>query len=177
MVYEKNGYNLYKKAEVRYWFFKGEPKKEAKGWTPVEEVPKGYARLVYGRSPVHTFNRSQNNVWLHNAMPVNPVWLNDESAKKMGLKDGDEISVVNSEGVKSASTSVLKVTPGIRKDTVYMAHGFGSKNPMLTVGHNAGIDDQELITKLAIDPETGCSGMRNNFVKIVKDGKVMDIPA
>jgi thiosulfate reductase/polysulfide reductase chain A len=30
---------------------------------------------------------------------------------------------------------------------------------------------------LAIDPETGCNGMRNNFVKLVKDGKVLDIPA
>lgn len=146
-------------------------------YIPVEEVPKGYGRLVYGRSPVHTFNRSQNNVWLHHAMPVNPVWLNDESAKKMGLNDGDEIGLVNSEGVKSTFTSVVKVTPGIRKDTVYMAHGYGSKNPMLSVGKGAGIDDQELITKLAIDPETGCNGMRTNFVKFVKDGKTLDIPA
>lgn len=146
-------------------------------YVAVEEVPKGFARLVYGRSPVHTFNRSQNNVWLYNAMPVNPVWLNDNSAKKMGLKDGDQISLVNSEGVKSSFTSVVKVTPGIRQDTVYMAHGYGSKNPMMTVGKGAGIDDQELITKLAIDPETGCNGMRNNFVKFVKDGKEIDIPA
>ena len=146
-------------------------------YIPVEEVPKGYCRLVYGRSPVHTFNRSQNNVWLHHAMPVNPVWLNDESAKKMGLKDGDEIGLINSEGVTSTFTSVVKVTPGIRKDTVYMAHGYGSKNPMLSVGKGTGIDDQELITKLAVDPETGCSGMRNNFVKFVKDGKTLDIPA
>ncbi|MCJ7603207.1 MAG: molybdopterin-dependent oxidoreductase, partial [Desulfobulbaceae bacterium] len=146
-------------------------------YIPVEEAPKGFTRLVYGRSPVHTFNRSQNNVWLHNAMPVNPVWLNDEIAKKMGLKDGDEVGLVNSEGVKSSSKTIVKVTPGIRKDTVYMAHGYGSKNPMLTVGINAGADDQELITKLAIDPETGCNGMRNNFVKLVKDGKALDIPA
>ncbi|MCJ7604319.1 MAG: hypothetical protein MUO63_22805 [Desulfobulbaceae bacterium] len=95
----------------------------------------------------------------------------------MGLKDGDEVGLVNSEGVKSSSKTVVKVTPGIRKDTVYMAHGYGSKNPMLTVGVNAGADDQELITKLAIDPETGCNGMRNNFVKLVKDGKALDIPA
>ena len=146
-------------------------------YIPVEEPPKGYARLVYGRSPVHTFNRSQNNVWLHHAMPVSPVWLNDESAKKMGLKDGDEIGMVNSEGVKSTFTSVVKVTPGIRKDTIYMAHGYGSKNPMLSVGKGTGIDDQALITKLAVDPETGCSGMRNNFVKIIKDGKSLEIPA
>ncbi len=137
-------------------------------YVPVEEVPAGHFRLLYGRSPVHTFNRSQNNVWLHNAMPENPVWLNDEMAKNLSLKDGDRVYCVNSEGVKSRTTTSVKVTPGIRKDCVYMAHGYGSMNPALSVGAGAGIDDQSLITKLAVDPETGCHGMRNNFVKLIK---------
>ena len=146
-------------------------------YVPVPEPPKGFARLVYGRAPVHTFNRSQNNVWLANEMPENPVWLNDESAKKMGLKDGDRIELVNQDGVKSRTSSVVKVTPGIRKDTVYMAHGYGTMNPAMTVAVGKGIDDQSLITKLAVDPETGAHGMRNNFVKFVKNGKVLSIPA
>ncbi len=146
-------------------------------YKPVPDNPKGFARLIYGRAPVHTFNRSQNNVWLHNAMPDNPVWVNDEVAAKLGLIDGDTVGFVNSEGVKSTTTTTVKVTAGIRKDCVYMYHGFGSANPALSIGHGAGVDDQSLITKLAIDPETGCSGMRNNFVKLIKDGKVLDIPA
>ncbi len=146
-------------------------------YIPVPEVPKGYARLLYGRAPVHTFNRSQNNVWLHNAMPINPIWINDHAAAKMGLMDGDTVSVVNSEGIASGTTTTVKVTPGIRKDCVYMYHGYGSASPFMTVGKNAGVDDQKLISILAIDPETGCSGMRNNFVKLVKNGKVLDIPA
>jgi thiosulfate reductase/polysulfide reductase chain A len=137
-------------------------------YIPVEEVPAGHFRLLYGRSPVHTFNRSQNNVWLYHAMPENPVWLNDEMAKKLGLKEGDRVYCVNSEGVKSRTTTSVKVTPGIRKDCVYMAHGYGSMNPAMSLGVGAGIDDQSLITKLAVDPETGCHGMRNNFVKLVK---------
>lgn len=146
-------------------------------YIPVEEVPAGYARLLYGRAPVHTFNRSQNNVWLHNAMPDNPVWLNNEVAAKVGLVDGDTVGFVNSEGVESATTTTVKVTPGIRKDCVYMYHGYGSANPLMTIGVGAGVDDQALITKLAIDPETGCHGMRNNFVKLIKNGKVLDLSA
>ncbi|MDH4331583.1 MAG: molybdopterin-dependent oxidoreductase [Desulfobulbaceae bacterium] len=146
-------------------------------YIPVPEPPKGFARLVYGRAPVHTFNRSQNNVWLNNEMPINPVWLNDESAKKMGLKDGDTIELVNQDGVKSRTSSVVKVTPGIRKDTVYTAHGYGTMNKAMTVGAGKGIDDQSLITKRAVDPETGAHGMRNNFVKFIKNGKVIEIPA
>ncbi|WP_136808334.1 molybdopterin-containing oxidoreductase family protein [Desulfosediminicola flagellatus] len=146
-------------------------------YIPIDQPPAGYARLLYGRVPVHTFNRTQNNAWLHYAMPENPVWINDETAVKLGLKDGDVVGLVNSEGFKSRTTTTLKVTPGIRKDSVYMAHGYGSVNPLLSVAVNAGVDDQSLITKIAVDPETGAHGMRNNFVKLIKDGKVLDIPA
>ncbi len=146
-------------------------------YVPVEQPPAGFARLLYGRVPVHSFNRTQNNVWLHHEMPENPVWINDKVAAKMGLKDGDKVGFVNNEGVKSRTTTSVKVTPGLRKDTVFMAHGYGSQNPLLTVAVNAGVDDQSLITKPAIDPETGAYGMRTNFVKIIKDGKVLDIPA
>ena len=49
-----------------------------------------------------------------------------------------------------------------------MYHGFGSMNPELTLGVGKGVDDCSLITKIAVDPETGAHGMRNNFVKLVK---------
>lgn len=145
-------------------------------YIPVEQPPKGYARLLYGRVPVHTFNRTQNNSWLHHAMPDNPVWINDETASKLGLKEGDSVGFINSEGVSSRTTTTVKITPGIRKDSVYMAHGYGSANPLMSVGVDAGVDDQSLITKLTVDPETGAHGMRTNFVKLVKDGKTLDIP-
>jgi thiosulfate reductase/polysulfide reductase chain A len=145
-------------------------------YIPVEQAPAGYARLLYGRVPVHTFNRSQNNIWLHTAMPDNPVWLNDEAAAAMGLKDGDVVGFINQDGMKSRTTTTVKTTPGIRKDSVFMAHGYGSTNPLMSVGVSAGVDDTSLMTKITVDPETGAHGMRNNFVKLIKDGKVIDIP-
>jgi len=139
-------------------------------YIPVARAPEGYARLLYGRSPVHTFNRTQNNAWLMAEMGDNPVWVNDRLAARLNLKEGDIVSLVNQDGVQSRTTTTVKVTPGIREDAVYMYHGFGSINPELTIGCNKGIDDQSLITKLAVDPETGCHGMRNNFVTLVKMG-------
>jgi thiosulfate reductase/polysulfide reductase chain A len=110
-------------------------------------------------------------------MPDNPVWVNDEVAAKIGITDGDTVGFINSEGVESTTTTTVKVTAGIRKDCVYMYHGYGSTNPLMTTGVNAGVDAQSLITILAVDPETGAHGMRNNFVKLIKNGKVLDIPA
>ena len=146
-------------------------------YIPVEQVPAGYARLLYGRVPVHTFNRTQNNIWLNNAMPDNPVWLNDKAAAAMGLKDGDVVGFINQDGIKSRTTTIVKTTPGIRTDSVFMAHGYGTSNPLMSVGVDAGVDDTSLMTKITVDPETGAHGMRNNFVKFTKDGKVIDIPA
>ncbi|MCL2790388.1 MAG: molybdopterin-dependent oxidoreductase [Desulfobulbus sp.] len=139
-------------------------------YIPVEHPPEGYYRLLYGRSSVHTFNRTQNNAWLMAENNINPVWLNDKQAAKLGLKEGDTVALINQDNVKSRTTTTVKVTPGIRQDCVYIYHGFGSRNPELTVGHDRGIDDQSLITKLAVDPESGSYGMRNNFVKLVKVG-------
>jgi len=144
-------------------------------YVPTAEVPAGYARLVYGRSPVHSFSRTQNNIWLHHEMPENPLWINDLVAAKAGLKDGDRITMVNQDGVQSRTSTVLMVTPGIRPDTVYLAHGFGSMNPELTVGKDQGLDDQSLITRFGIDRETGATGMRTNFVKVVKDGRTLEL--
>lgn len=146
-------------------------------YVSVPEPPKGFARLVYGRVPFHTFNRSQNNVWLNAEAAENPIWLNHETAQKLGLKDGDRISLVTQDGTVSATSSILKVTQGIRKDTIFTAHGYGSRNPALTNGVKKGIDGQALIKKPAVDPETGAHGMRTSFVRIMKDGKVLSIPA
>lgn len=145
-------------------------------YTPVPEPPKGFARLVYGRVPVHTFNRSMNNIWLNAEIPENPIWLNQETARKLGLKDGEKIQLINQDGV-SAQAGILKVTPGIRKDTIYTAHGYGTRNPAMTNGVNKGLDEQTLITRPAVDPETGAHGMRTAFVQILKNGKALSIPA
>ncbi len=149
----------------------------APSYSPVPEPPQGFARLVYGRVPVHTFNRTMNNVWLNAEMPENPIWLSQETAQKLGLKSGDRVRLVNQDGVVSATAGILKVTEGIRKDTIFTAHGYGTKNPAMTNAVNKGFDDQALITNPAVDPETGAHGMRTSFVRIMKDDKILNIPA
>jgi len=189
-IYIKEGFCSYCKAQKEHSFPTDSGKVELyieeladEGFSPVPvytkvpEPPKGYARMIYGRSPVHSFNRTQNNAWLAHEIPENPIWINDELAKKMGLKDGDRVGLENQDGKRSNTKSVVKVTPGIRKDVIYLAHGYGTYNPAMTVACGKGIDDQSLNTRTVIEPETGCCGMRINFVRIVKDGRPINIPS
>ena len=132
---------------------------------PTPAPPAGMFRLLYGRSPVHSFGRSENNRLLLEIDPVNTLWINDESAGKLGIKDGDLVEMVNQEG-KATGSLPAKVTPGIRSDCVYTVHGFGSRSRLLHLAHGRGASDTEMMTHDAPDEATGASGMRTTFVRV-----------
>ncbi|MCX8033953.1 MAG: molybdopterin-dependent oxidoreductase [Thermodesulfovibrio sp.] len=137
-------------------------------YTKHEQPPEGWFRLIYGRSPVHTFSRTTNNPSLWELMEENVAWINAKIAKSIGLKHGDYIVLVNQDGVKSNKVKA-KVTERIRPDCIYLVHGFGSTSKLLHKAYLRGADDQQLITRYAIDPIGGTVGMRVNFVKITKE--------
>jgi thiosulfate reductase/polysulfide reductase chain A len=142
---------------------------------PTPAAPKGYTRLIYGRSPVHTFSRTMNNLWLNHEVPENKLWLNDEVAAKLGIKNDESVVLENQDGMRSNAIKVL-VTPGIRPDAVYMTHGFGSKSPLLTRAYNKGAADGFMMTNTVPDPFMGATSKRTNFVRIVRGKTVLEIP-
>lgn len=137
-------------------------------YTPVEQPRDDYFRLLYGRSPVHSFTRSVNNPLLHDLYKENEVWINTKKAKALGVKNGEYVTLVNQDGAKSDRIKA-KVTQRIREDCVYMVHGFNSSSKDLRNAYRKGADDQGLITRYAVDPICGTTGMRVNFVKVVKE--------
>lgn len=137
-------------------------------YTKHEQPQEGWFRLIYGRSPVHTFSRTTNNPALWELMPENVAWINAKVANKLGLKDGEYIVLINQDGVKSNRVRA-KVTERIRPDCIYLVHGFGATSKMLRRAYLRGADDQQLITRYAVDPIAGTVGMRVNFVKISKE--------
>jgi len=139
------------------------------GYEAVEEVPKGYFRLLYGRSPLHSFARTQNNEILHSYMPENTIWLNNKVAEKLGLRDADTIQLENQAGVMSNPVK-LTVTAGIRPDCVFTVHGFGEGSPFMTRAYQKGTSDTQLMSRVKVDPICGATGMRVNYVRIFKGG-------
>jgi len=136
-------------------------------YTPVDEPPVGYFRLIYGRAPVHSFARSQNNAWLDALMDENMAWINEDAARDLRLVNGQEVVLENQDGVKSLPVRV-NITKGIRRDCLYMVHGFGHKSRRLQLAYHRGASDTELMTRVKVDPIMGGTGMRVNFVRVLK---------
>jgi thiosulfate reductase/polysulfide reductase chain A len=142
---------------------------QAAGFDPVpkykkpEAPPPGYFRLLFGRSPVHSFSRTQSNRILMDMMEENEVWVNKDIAEQYGLKNAQHIKLRNQDGVVSNKIKV-KVTERIRTDCVFMVHGFGHNSRMLKGAYGKGANDAQLITKYVTDPMMGGTGMNVNFV-------------
>jgi thiosulfate reductase / polysulfide reductase chain A len=145
-----------------------------KGFDPVPKYtkhpqpPDGYFRLLFGRSPLHTFSRTTNNPMLTDLQPDNDLWINAKKGKAMGLKNGDFVTLVNQDNVTASGRIRVKLTQRLRDDAVYMYHGFGVHAKGMRKANNQGVADDDLMTDKVIDPIMGGTAMRRNFVKIVK---------
>lgn len=133
-------------------------------YTPHEEPPEGFYRLIYGRAPSHTFSRTANNPNLTALMPENDLWVNPRVAKEWGLKNGQYVWLENQDGVVSSSPIKVRVTERIRWDSIFMAHGFGHTDKRLSRAFGKGASDSEMITNVKTDPIMGGTGMRSNFI-------------
>lgn len=127
--------------------------------------PPGSFRLLYGRSPVHSFSRTQSNRILMDMMSENEVWINAAVAERFGLKSGDYVRLKNQDGVVSNRIKV-KATERIRPDCVYMVHGFGHNAKGLTFAYGKGASDAQLLTRYEVDPLMGGTASNMNFVTI-----------
>ncbi len=130
--------------------------------------PPGYFRLLYGRVPAQTFGRTANNRQLGELSRGDGLWIHHLVAHDLGFADGDTVVMVNQDGVESGPIK-LKATERIRTDCVYMAHGWGHRARALRYANGRGADDQKMITRVAVDPVMGGTGMRVNFVMLRKE--------
>jgi thiosulfate reductase/polysulfide reductase chain A len=147
------------------------PQLAEKGFEPVPrysahaEPPPGSFRLLFGRSPVHTFSRTQTNPLLHEAMPENEVWVHADVARRLGLANGQRVRLTNQDGVTSAPLPV-KATERMRTDCVYLVHGFGHTAKGLKRALGKGASDAQLVTRYVVDPLMGGTAMNVNFVTL-----------
>jgi len=87
----------------------------------------GQFRLLFGRTPVHTFGRTTNNRFPLRVYAENEVWMNAKAATEQGLSNEDRVVLVNQDGVRSQPAR-LKATQRIRPDCVFVVHGYGHES-------------------------------------------------
>ena len=138
-------------------------------YTPHEEPPAGFYRLIYGRAPMHTFTRTSNNPNLADLMDENSVWIHPNVAKEWALINDQYIWLKNQDSIISDFQIKVRVTERIRWDSVYMVHGFGHNQKKLERCFGRGASDTQMITNVLVDPSMGGTGMRGNFVTFVTE--------
>ncbi|MDR2670010.1 MAG: molybdopterin-dependent oxidoreductase [Desulfovibrio sp.] len=107
-------------------------------YTPPAAVPADSFVLVAGRTACITQTQSQNNRLLAEFAGTNTLWIHPAAAARLGIGNGDEVTVRSSVGTEHLRAELTK---GIRPDTVYMHSGFGAlaSGPGLAAGTGASI--------------------------------------
>lgn len=121
--------------------------------------------FTFGRVGYHTHARTQDNIWTAEFMQENELWLHPEAAQKRGIQQGDRVKVTDRKG--RTEEIKAKVTRRIRKDTVFMVHGFGHFDPRMTTAYKQGGSDCNLASQ-AEDQRIGSTSMGLSLVKVEK---------
>jgi thiosulfate reductase/polysulfide reductase chain A len=88
-------------------------------WQPTEEFP---LYLINWKEASHTHTRTQNNAWLVEIKPDNPLIVHPETAERYGLEDEDEVWVESPYGRVGAT---VKTSRRMHPEVVGLQHGFG----------------------------------------------------
>ena len=128
------------------------------------KVAKGSFRMITGRYVTSTQTASTNNVMLRDIEATNHIWINDSVAKKLGIKEGDNVAVSS-----SISQVVIKAYPTnkIAPNVVWFAHGFGMHSDELTNAFGNGACDNQIIED-SFEKVYGCATMHHTDVVIRK---------
>jgi thiosulfate reductase/polysulfide reductase chain A len=135
-------------------------------YTSPKPVPMGQFRLVVGRNAYITQGSSSNNELLNELLPENVLWLHPQSARNLGIRQGDTIEVSSAVGKGELKARVTKET---RPDTVYMDTGFGALSKGLSNIFGRGASIAEILEDRA-DRVSGNMAMHETFVSIRKVG-------
>lgn len=123
------------------------PVYEPRDWLPDDEYP---LYLINWKESTHTQTRTQNNRWLLELAPDNPLQVNRKTAERLGLREGDEVWVESRFGRVKAR---VHLTEGIHPEVVGLQHGFGHW-AMGSAANGRGTADSPL-RPLHADPISG----------------------
>ncbi|WP_371379363.1 thiosulfate reductase PhsA [Sporomusa aerivorans] len=111
-------------------------------YRPVKLKEENQLYFTQGKVAVHTNAHTHDVPWLNALMPANRVWINPDTAAKLGLKTGDSVEIENEYGKQPAAVLLSK---GIRPDTVFTYFGFGRLSPGLKRAYKQGTNSNIML--------------------------------
>ncbi|MFN3484616.1 MAG: molybdopterin-dependent oxidoreductase [Planctomycetota bacterium] len=130
-------------------------------WQPDERYP---LYLINWKESTHTHTRTQNNRWLVELTPENPLKINRKTALKMGIREGDLVWVESKYGKVRARAHL---TEEIHPEVVGLQHGFGHW-AMGRVAKGRGTSDA-LLRSTQADPVGGQALHKECCVRVYKE--------
>ncbi len=103
----------------------------------------GEFRITFGRCALHTQGHTVNNPLLNEQMSENTLWINTEEAEKLGIADGDTVTVG-----QNGYTETIKaqVTDHIHPDAIFVIHGFGHRLKVESRAFGKGLADNKFMS-------------------------------
>lgn len=88
-------------------------------WQPSKDYPLYW---INWKEANHTHTRTQNNAWLLDIKPDNPMLIHPDTAARYGIADGDDVWVESPYGRVKAR---VRTTKRMHPEVVGVQHGFG----------------------------------------------------
>ncbi|OEH85404.1 dehydrogenase [Desulfuribacillus stibiiarsenatis] len=151
------------------------PEYEANGfsgvptWVPPATWPKeeNEFRLIHGKQPWHSHSITANNPYLMaitKAYNGEWMWMNKVRADKLGIKNGDTVTVQSSVSTKQAK---VKVTELVHPDCVWISNSYGNFSERQKDGYGVGVNFNDFL-ELQVEPMAGGTNSQEIIVKITK---------
>lgn len=136
------------------------PAYEPRAWQPSPEYP---LYLINWKEASHTHTRTQNNAWLLEIKPENPLIVHPATAARYGVADGD---VVRVESPYGKVTARVRTTTRMHPEVVGIQHGFGH-TALGRLARGRGTTDSPLRPTKS-DPLSGQALHKEACVRIAK---------
>jgi thiosulfate reductase/polysulfide reductase chain A len=133
-------------------------------WEEPPQPAAGQFYLLTGKVAQSTQFGTQNNQLLHKYSDEPRLWMNAQTAAKLGLVDADWVEVTSDVG--QIHTRLL-ATQAIRPDCVYMTPGYGHLSKGLKTAFGVGASDSALHVTHT-DPISGGQALSQTFVTVKK---------
>jgi len=133
-------------------------------WEEPPQPADGQFYLLTGKVAQSTQFGTQNNQLLHKYSDEPRLWMNAQTAGKLGLATDDWVEVTSEVG--QIHTKLL-ATQAIRPDCVYMTPGYGHLSKGLKTAYGVGASDSA-VHVTHTDPISGGQALSQTFVTVKK---------